>query len=56
MPSAISQGETIDELRHNMKEVIELGLQNNLEKMGINMTIYEFKKKIEEKTTIKVSV
>ena len=56
MPSAISQAETIDELKKNMQEAIELVLQDNLEKMEINMTIDEFKKQIDEKMTIKVSV
>ncbi len=56
MPSAISQGETMDELKQNMQEAIELVLQDNLEKMEINMTIDEFKERIKEKITIKVSV
>lgn len=56
MPSAISQGETMDELKQNMREAIELVLQDNLEKMEINMTIDEFKERIEEKITMKVSV
>lgn len=56
MPNAISQGETMDELKQNMQEAIELVLQDNLEKMEINMTIDEFKERIEEKITMKVSV
>ena len=56
MPSAISQGETMDELKQNMQEAIELVLEDNLEKMEINMTIDEFKERIKEKITIKVSV
>ena len=56
MSSAISQGETMDELKQNMQESIELILQDNLKKMDINMTIDEFKERIEEKLTIKVSV
>jgi len=56
MPSAISQGETMDELKQNMQEAVELVLQDNLEKMEINMTIDEFKKNIEEKIIIKISV
>ncbi|WP_420546152.1 type II toxin-antitoxin system HicB family antitoxin [Nitrosopumilus sp.] len=56
MPSAISQAETIEELKQNMQEAIELVLQDNLKRMEINMTIDEFKKRIEEKKIIKVSV
>ena len=56
MPSAISQGETMDELKQNIREAIELVLQDNLEKMEIKMTIDEFKERIEEKIIMKVSV
>jgi len=56
MPSAISQAETIEELKQNMQEAIELVLQDNLEKMEINMTIDEFKKHVDKRMTIKVSV
>ena len=56
MPSVISQGETMDELKQNIREAIELVLQDNLEKMEIKMTIDEFKERIEEKIIMKVSV
>lgn len=43
LPSAISQGETIEELEKNMKEAIDLVLQDNLHsakhKQIINLTV-----------------
>ena len=39
LPAAISQGETIEELKFNMKEAIDLVLQYNLERATHKQTL-----------------